>query len=302
MPKVSGRIRLCGTTAYVSQSLWIQSGKIDDNILFGKEMDWSRYESVLEACSLKKDLEVLPFGDQTVIGERGINLSGGQKQRIHIARALYHNADVFLFDDPFSAVDAHTGTHLFEECVLRMLASKTVIFVTHQVEFLPSANLILPRGNSLETPNVWVLSSFHPNVWKQPPPPQCFGFCPLFTPTLLWRRAGSDVDATTSAHRTRKHVAAMSAQGKTKKCNVGGEDVTTKTMMMRNKMTKLTHGEGAGEDDGGEDEDDDGGSPENADQLPYKELPPESRLSSTPLRRSLNPVRERGKGRGRGRA
>ena len=143
VPKVSGSIRLCGTTAYVSQSPWIQSGKIEDNILFGKEMDRSRYESVLEACSLKKDLEVLPFGDQTVIGERGINLSGGQKQRIQIARALYHDADVFLFDDPFSAVDAHTGTHLFQECLLRMLASKTVIFVTHQVEFLPSADLIL---------------------------------------------------------------------------------------------------------------------------------------------------------------
>ncbi|CAA6666377.1 unnamed protein product [Spirodela intermedia] len=136
-------IRLCGTTAYVSQSPWIQSGKIEENILFGKEMERSRYEQVLETCSLKKDLEILPFGDQTVIGERGINLSGGQKQRIQIARALYHDADVFLFDDPFSAVDAHTGTHLFKECLLEMLSSKTVIFVTHQVEFLPSADLIL---------------------------------------------------------------------------------------------------------------------------------------------------------------
>jgi ABC-type multidrug transport system fused ATPase/permease subunit len=73
-----------------------------------------RYEKVLEACSLKKDLEILSFGDQTVIGERGINLSGGQKQRIQIARALYQDADIYLFDDPFSAVDAHTGSHLFK--------------------------------------------------------------------------------------------------------------------------------------------------------------------------------------------
>ncbi|MQM18513.1 hypothetical protein Taro_051506 [Colocasia esculenta] len=143
IPKISGNVRLCGSTAYVSQSPWIQSGKIEDNVLFGKEMDRSKYERVLEACCLKKDLEILPFGDQTVIGERGINLSGGQKQRIQIARALYHDSDIFLFDDPFSAVDAHTGSHLFKECLLGMLSSKTVIFVTHQVEFLPSADLIL---------------------------------------------------------------------------------------------------------------------------------------------------------------
>ncbi|KAF3341336.1 ABC transporter C family member 3 [Carex littledalei] len=143
MPKLSGGMKLCGSTAYVSQSPWIQSGKIQDNILFGKEMHRDRYDKVLEACSLKKDLEILPHGDQTMIGERGINLSGGQRQRIQIARALYHDADIFLFDDPFSAVDAHTGSHLFKECLLRLLASKTVIYVTHQVEFLPAADLIL---------------------------------------------------------------------------------------------------------------------------------------------------------------
>ncbi|RVW50095.1 ABC transporter C family member 3 [Vitis vinifera] len=143
VPKISGILKLCGTKAYVAQSPWIQSGKIEENILFGKEMDRERYERVLDACSLKKDLEVLSFGDQTVIGERGINMSGGQKQRIQIARALYQNADIYLFDDPFSAVDAHTGTHLFKECLLGLLGSKTVIYVTHQVEFLPAADLIL---------------------------------------------------------------------------------------------------------------------------------------------------------------
>ncbi|KAK1282819.1 ABC transporter C family member 3 [Acorus calamus] len=143
IPKTSGTIKLCGTTAYVAQTPWIQSGKIEDNVLFGEEMERLRYERVLEACSLKKDLEILPFGDQTIIGERGINLSGGQKQRIQIARALYHGADIYLFDDPFSAVDAHTGSHLFKECLLGLLASKTVIYVTHQMEFLTSADLIL---------------------------------------------------------------------------------------------------------------------------------------------------------------
>lgn len=113
MPKLSGTIKLGGTKAYVAQTPWIQSGKIEENIIFGKEMQRDKYDKVLEACSLKKDLEILSFGDQTVIGERGINLSGGQKQRIQIARALYQDADIYLFDDPFSAVDAHTGTHLF---------------------------------------------------------------------------------------------------------------------------------------------------------------------------------------------
>ncbi|KAB2606085.1 ABC transporter C family member 3-like [Pyrus ussuriensis x Pyrus communis] len=143
VPKISGTLKLCGTKAYVSQSPWIQSGKIEENILFGKQMDRESYERVLEACSLKKDLEVLSFGDQTVIGERGINLSGGQKQRIQIARAVYQDADIYLFDDPFSAVDAHTGSHLFKECLLGLLSSKTVIYVTQQVEFLPAADLIL---------------------------------------------------------------------------------------------------------------------------------------------------------------
>ncbi|KAK7857557.1 abc transporter c family member 3 [Quercus suber] len=143
VPKISGTVKLCGTKAFVAQSPWIQSGKIEENILFGMEMEREKYETVLEACCLKKDLEILPFGDQTVIGERGINLSGGQKQRIQIARALYQDADIYLFDDPFSAVDAHTGSHLFKECLLGLLRSKTVVYVTHQVEFLPAADLIL---------------------------------------------------------------------------------------------------------------------------------------------------------------
>ncbi|ESW18595.1 hypothetical protein PHAVU_006G053900 [Phaseolus vulgaris] len=143
VPKKSGILKVCGTKAYVAQSSWIQSSTIEDNILFGKDMERQRYEKVLEACCLKKDLDILSFGDQTIIGERGINLSGGQKQRIQIARALYHDADIYLFDDVFSAVDAHTGSHLFQECLLDHLSSKTVVYVTHQVEFLPAADLIL---------------------------------------------------------------------------------------------------------------------------------------------------------------
>uniref|UniRef100_A0A0R0EYZ8 ABC-type xenobiotic transporter n=1 Tax=Glycine max TaxID=3847 RepID=A0A0R0EYZ8_SOYBN len=142
VPKISGTLKICGTKAYVSESPWIQSGKIEDNILFGKEMDREKYDEVLEACSLTKDLEVLPFGDQTTIEEKGINLSGGQKQRVQIARALYQDSDIYLYDDPFSALDAHTGSHLFK-CLLGLLKSKTVIYITHQVEFLSDADLIV---------------------------------------------------------------------------------------------------------------------------------------------------------------
>lgn len=92
---------------------WIQSGNIEENILFGSPIDKPRYKSVLNACCLKKDLELLAHGDQTMIGDRGINLSGGQKQRVQLARALYQDADIYLLDDPFSALDAHTGSELF---------------------------------------------------------------------------------------------------------------------------------------------------------------------------------------------
>ncbi|XP_043706475.1 ABC transporter C family member 3-like isoform X2 [Telopea speciosissima] len=131
VPKISGVIKLNGMKAYVAQSPWIQSGKIVDNILFGKEMNGERYEMILEACSLKKDLELFAFGDQTIIGERGINLSGGQKQRIQIARALYHDADIYLLDDPFSAVDAHTGTHLFKISIDQSAVDTSI---PHQIE------------------------------------------------------------------------------------------------------------------------------------------------------------------------
>ncbi|KAK7284166.1 hypothetical protein RJT34_18907 [Clitoria ternatea] len=143
IPKLSGEVRVCGSAAYVSQSAWIQSGNIEENILFGSPMDKAKYKNVLHACSLKKDLELFSHGDQTIIGDRGINLSGGQKQRVQLARALYQDADIYLLDDPFSAVDAHTGSELFREYILTALAGKTVIYVTHQVEFLPAADLIL---------------------------------------------------------------------------------------------------------------------------------------------------------------
>ena len=107
------QVQVHGKIAYVSQTAWIPTGTIQENILFGSAMDPYRYREAIEKCALVKDLEMLPFGDQTEIGERGVNLSGGQKQRVQLARALYQDADVYLLDDPFSAVDAHTATNLF---------------------------------------------------------------------------------------------------------------------------------------------------------------------------------------------
>ncbi|KAJ8773220.1 hypothetical protein K2173_028397 [Erythroxylum novogranatense] len=143
VPSTQGTIQVSGRIAYVSQTAWIQTGTIQGNILFGSPMDRQRYQDSLERCSLVKDLELLPHGDLTEIGERGVNLSGGQKQRIQLARALYQDADIYLLDDPFSAVDAETATSLFNEYVMRALSRKAVLLVTHQVDFLPAFDSVL---------------------------------------------------------------------------------------------------------------------------------------------------------------
>uniref|UniRef100_A0A2N9IZZ9 ABC-type xenobiotic transporter n=1 Tax=Fagus sylvatica TaxID=28930 RepID=A0A2N9IZZ9_FAGSY len=145
--KLTGAVKISGTKAYVTQSPWILTGNIRENILFGNQYDSAKYNRTVQACALTKDFELFSCGDLTEIGERGINMSGGQKQRIQLARAAYQDADIYLLDDPFSAVDAHTGTQLFEECLMGILKDKTILFVTHQVEFLPAADLILVMQN-----------------------------------------------------------------------------------------------------------------------------------------------------------
>lgn len=108
------QVKSCGTKAYVPQSAWIQNGTIQENILFGKPLDSAKYQETLRICELQQDMAQFEFGDQTEIGERGINMSGGQKQRIQLARAVYQDRDIYLLDDIFSAVDAHTGSQLFK--------------------------------------------------------------------------------------------------------------------------------------------------------------------------------------------
>ncbi|XP_030383704.1 multidrug resistance-associated protein 1 isoform X7 [Scaptodrosophila lebanonensis] len=144
MEKISGTVNTVGKLAYVPQQAWIQNATLRDNILFGQEYDRKRYNRVIDACALRADIDILSAGDLTEIGEKGINLSGGQKQRISLARAVYSNADLYLLDDPLSAVDSHVGKHIFEEVIgpKGLLAGKTRVLVTHGITFLPQVDNI----------------------------------------------------------------------------------------------------------------------------------------------------------------
>lgn len=155
MDKIAGRVNTVGKVAYVPQQAWIQNATLQDNILFGRAMDRKLYDQVLQACALKQDLEILPGGDQTEIGEKGINLSGGQKQRVSLARAVYNDADIYFLDDPLSAVDSHVGKHIFEEVLgpKGILAKKTRVLVTHGITYLPEIDniFVLKEGEISET-------------------------------------------------------------------------------------------------------------------------------------------------------
>ncbi|KAG0005591.1 hypothetical protein BGZ79_003502 [Entomortierella chlamydospora] len=143
MHKYSGTVRSFGSLAYVSQSAWILNDTVRNNILFGQPYNKERYLDTIRACALVPDFKMLVNSDKTVIGEKGINLSGGQKQRISIARAVYANADVYIFDDPLSAVDAHVDEHIFNHALTSILAKKTRILITNGVNHLKDADQII---------------------------------------------------------------------------------------------------------------------------------------------------------------
>ncbi|XP_030646267.1 multidrug resistance-associated protein 1 isoform X2 [Chanos chanos] len=145
MHKQEGSVSVKGSVAYVPQQAWIQNATLRDNIIFGREKKDSWYHRVVEACALLPDLEILPGGDMTEIGEKGVNLSGGQKQRVSLARAVYCDRAVYLLDDPLSAVDAHVGKHIFEKVIgpQGILRDRTRVLVTHGLSFLPQVDLIL---------------------------------------------------------------------------------------------------------------------------------------------------------------
>ncbi|XP_061404841.1 multidrug resistance-associated protein 1-like isoform X1 [Lethenteron reissneri] len=145
LEKIQGMVAVKGSVALVSQQAWIQNATLRDNIIFGQPFEEAWYQEVLDACALGPDLGILPAGDQTEIGEKGINLSGGQKQRVSLARAVYSKVSVYLLDDPLSAVDAHVGRHIFDKVIgpSGILKGQTRVLVTHGLSFLPQVNDIV---------------------------------------------------------------------------------------------------------------------------------------------------------------
>ncbi|KAG0232674.1 Canalicular multispecific organic anion transporter 2 [Actinomortierella wolfii] len=150
-----GSVKVYGRMAYVPQQAWIVNATLKDNILFGNEFDQAKYDRIVMACGLLPDIAMLPAGDMTEIGERGINLSGGQKQRVSLARAAYEDADLYLLDDPLSAVDAHVDQHLWQHLIgpEGILKDKTRLLVTHAIHHLGEADqiVVLKDGTISET-------------------------------------------------------------------------------------------------------------------------------------------------------
>ncbi|KAJ8108032.1 hypothetical protein OPT61_g8455 [Boeremia exigua] len=143
MRRTSGEVVMGASRAFCPQYAWIQNATVRENIIFGKEFQQKWYDQVIDACALRPDLDMLPVGDATEIGERGITVSGGQKQRMNIARAIYFNADIVLMDDPLSAVDAHVGRHIMDNAICGLLKDKCRILATHQLHVLSRCDRII---------------------------------------------------------------------------------------------------------------------------------------------------------------
>jgi ATP-binding cassette, subfamily C (CFTR/MRP), member 1 len=157
--KTRGTVIIRGTTAFVAQNAWIMNASVKDNILFGHRFDPDFYQRTIKACALTEDLAILPDGDQTQVGEKGISLSGGQKARLQLARAVYARADVYLLDDILSAVDQHVGRHIINEVVgpRGLLRDKTRVLATNSIPVLKEANHIslISNGKTTEQGSYW---------------------------------------------------------------------------------------------------------------------------------------------------
>ncbi|KAF5273607.1 hypothetical protein FQR65_LT04606 [Abscondita terminalis] len=143
----SGDVLVNGSVSYSSQDPWIFNSSIRQNILFGNEMDEIRYTEVVKACALAKDLKMFTGGDKVTAGEQGSALSGGQKARVNLARAVYRRADIYLLDDPLSAVDVNVSKEIFDNCICGLLKKKTVVLVTHQLQYLQKVDRIIVLEN-----------------------------------------------------------------------------------------------------------------------------------------------------------
>ena len=150
-PDIAGTISWKGTLVYVPQIAWVFSGTIRENILFGEPYDEVKYTRVIEACSLKEDIQQFPDSDQIIVGERGEVLSGGQRARVSLARAVYADADIYLLDDPLSAVDFKVGKHIVEKCIIALLGQKTRLIASHQEQVMREADsvIVLYKGGVL---------------------------------------------------------------------------------------------------------------------------------------------------------
>lgn len=146
-----GTVHVAGRVAYAAQSAFLANATLRDNIVWDEDWNEEKYRRVVYACALGADLQALPAGDDTQIGERGVNLSGGQKQRVALARVCYSTAQVVLLDDTLSAVDAHVGQHIMKHCILKYLKGRTIVMTCHQLHFLQHADTIVSlRGGTVD--------------------------------------------------------------------------------------------------------------------------------------------------------
>ncbi|XP_033725264.1 multidrug resistance-associated protein 1-like [Pecten maximus] len=197
MSRTQGDVSLKGTTAYVPQEAWIQNMTLKDNILYGSQYQNRRYRKVIKACQLLPDLAILSAGDQTEIGQRGINLSGGQKQRVSLARAVYSNSDIYLLDDPLSAVDSHVGKAIFDKVVSNdgLLKGKTRILVTHGIHWLPKVDKIIVMDNG----RISEVGSYEQLLGNN-------GAFALFLNTFLLKGDSDDVESDEEVRLLKEHI------------------------------------------------------------------------------------------------
>ncbi|KOC62297.1 putative multidrug resistance-associated protein lethal(2)03659 [Habropoda laboriosa] len=206
---IEGQVKVNGSLSYAGQEAWVFGSTVRQNILFGQPYDRHRYQKVIKACSLLRDFKQFPQGDQTVVGERGSSLSGGQKARINLARSLYRQADIYLLDDPLSAVDTHVSKHLFEECMQRYLAGKTRILATHQLQYVKNVDAII----LIEQGKVTVFSYYQDLLNQRPEYAE-----------LLAAETETNEDNSIEKNTMRRQFSSSSTRSRTPEASSGGTD------------------------------------------------------------------------------